>query len=164
MVTRVRHIADRYIEGTALRLREQKDEDGQTVFKLTQKLRNPAGGARQGLITSMYLTATEFATLANLEAKVLTKVRHSIPPFGIDVFEGRLSGLVAAEAEFHSGVEAASLALPSFIGPEISDDPRFTGGRLVRASREELKDWLRQYGIELNPKSGPAPPPDPDGT
>src|SRR3974390_2611150 len=106
VVTRVRLIEDRYIEGTTLRLRRQRDDDGQTVFKLTQKLADTAVGARQGLVTSMYLTATEFAVLANLPARVLIKSRHSVPPFGIDVFDGVLSGLVLAEAEFHSAVEA----------------------------------------------------------
>lgn len=154
MVTRVRHIEDRYIEGTTLRLRQQRDEDGQIVFKLTQKLAGPATGARQGMITSMYLSATEFATLRNRPAKVLTKSRHSLPPFGIDVLDGRLSGLVSAEAEFDSGEEAAALALPSFLGAEVSADPRFTGGCLVAVSREELKIWLAQYEIELKSETG----------
>jgi len=149
IVTRVRRIEDRYIDGTTLRLRQQRDDDGQIAFKLTQKLADKGAGARQELITSMYLTATEFGMLANLPAKVLTKSRHSVPPFGIDVFDGVLSGLVLAEAEFRSGVEVPTLALPTFIGPEVSDDPRFTGGRLAAVSREELKYWLTQYGIEL---------------
>jgi len=153
IITRVRHIEDRYIEGTTLRLRRQSDDDGQMVFKLTQKLADKAAGARQGLITSMYLTATEFGVLAALPAKMLTKSRHSVPPFGIDVFDGVLNGLVLAEVEFHSAVEVATLQLPSFIGPEVSDDPRFTGGRLVAVSQEELKNWVAQYEIELTPKA-----------
>ncbi|MGW3744351.1 hypothetical protein ACWD62_28140 [Streptomyces sp. NPDC005146] len=30
---------------------------------------------------------------------------------------------------------------------EVTDDPRFTGGRLVRASLSEVLDWLAEYGI-----------------
>jgi len=153
LATRVRRIEDRYIEGTTLRLRRQSDDAGQIAFKLTQKLGDKAAGARQGFITTIYLTGAEFGVLANLPAKVLTKSRHSVPPFGIDVFDGVLTGLVLAEAEFHSAVEAARLALPSYIGPEVSDDPRFTGGRLVAVSEEELKDWLAQYGIELKSRA-----------
>lgn len=150
VVTRVRHISDRYIEGTVLRLRQQSDDHGETIFKLTQKLPDKGGGARQGIITSMYLTNVEFSALAKLPARVLTKTRHSVPPFGIDVFDGVLSGLVLAEAEFSSAAEAAALVLPSFIGHEVSDDPRFTGGRLVSASRQELENCLAQRGIKLN--------------
>lgn len=150
IATRVRRISDRYIEGTTLRLRQQTDSEGQMVFKLTQKLQDKAVGARQGLITSMYLTKNEFGALAKLPAKVLTKTRHSLPPFGIDVFDGVLSGLVLAEAEFHSAPEASALALPSFIAHEVSDDPRFTGGHLVTVSRRELKDFLAEHGIKLD--------------
>jgi CYTH domain-containing protein len=150
-VTRVRRISDRYIEGTTLRLRWQQDGESQAVFKLTQKL--PGGTARgqQGLITSMYLTRQEFDVLAKLPAKVLTKVRHSVPPFGIDVFEGRLKGLVLAEAEFNSEAEGSALVLPSFIVAEVSVNTRFTGGNLIAASREELEKWLAEYGVRLNP-------------
>jgi CYTH domain-containing protein len=150
VVTRVRRISDRYIEGTTLRLRQQSDSHGPTVFKLTQKLGDKADGARQGLITSMYLTNVEFSVLANLPAKGLTKTRHSVPPFGIDMFDGVLTGLVLAEAEFNSPEEAAALELPPFIGHEVSEDPRFTGGYLATASRRKLENWLAQYGIKLN--------------
>jgi CYTH domain-containing protein len=150
-VTRVRRICDRYIEGTTLRLREQSEGGNDTVFKLTQKVPQQAIGARQGLITSMYLTRDEFAVLAKLPAKVLVKARHSMPPFGIDLFEHALSGLVLAEAEFSSAEEAAQLPPPSFLVQEVSGDLRFTGGRLVAASREELRSWLYEFGIDLNP-------------
>jgi CYTH domain-containing protein len=33
---------------------------------------------------------------------MLNKVRYSVPPLGIDVFEGTLEGLRLAEAEFNS--------------------------------------------------------------
>jgi CYTH domain-containing protein len=64
-----------------------------------------------------------------------------------DVFEDRLAGLVIAEAEFDSAADAASLALPPFILHEVSEDDRFTGGRLCEATREELRAWLFEYGI-----------------
>lgn len=146
-VTRVRRITDRYITGTNLRLREVVESEKHTVFKLTQKLRQQASGARQGLITSMYLSKEEFCVLAKLPARELSKARHSVPPFGIDVFEGELNGLVLAEAEFESAEEASRLTLPPFIIHEVTEDLRFTGGSLVSASREELQNWLKQYGI-----------------
>lgn len=149
-VTRIRRISDRYIEGTTLRLRHQSGGDGEDVFKLTQKIADGTGGGQQGLITTMYLTNDEFKLLATLPAKHLKKIRHSVPPFGIDVFEGILSGLMLAEAEFNSEAEASALVLPSFIFAEVSDDRRLTGGSLVTASGEELGKWLTEYGIRLN--------------
>lgn len=141
-VVRVRHITDHYIDGTRLRLREQRDDDGALQFKLTQKLPAPGDGAQQGYITTMYLSEDEYRTFAQLPAHILRKTRYSVPPFGIDVFADALAGLMLAEAEFDSSAAADALTLPSFIGREVTTDPRFTGGRLVRASRGELLSWL----------------------
>ena len=147
-VTRTRRILDRYIEGTRLRLRHMSDHDGE-IFKLTQKLPVDTQGARQGLITTIYLSRDEFGVLHKLPAKTLTKTRHSVPPFGIDVFADALQGLVLAEAEFHSAEEAAALAAPPFAVSEVTDDSRFTGGRLVSAAQEDLRRWLSEYGIDF---------------
>jgi len=146
-VLRIRHITDRYVDGTRLRLREQSDEGSSTVFKLTQKVPMRASGAQQGLITNMYVTKEEFGVLSQLSAQILSKVRYSVPPFGIDVFEGTLEGLVLAEAEFDSPAAAAALTLPPFITREVTEDDRFTGGQLVHASRQDILTWLLEYGI-----------------
>lgn len=108
-----------------------------------------AGGARQSLITTIYLSQEEFCVFAKLPAKVLSKSRYSVPPFGIDVFEGELNGLVMAEAEFDGADGASGLKLPPFLAHEVTEDYRFTGGSLVSVSRQELQDWLRQYGIAV---------------
>jgi len=152
-VVRIRHIVDRYIDGTLLRLREQTDDGGSAIFKLTQKVPERAGGAQQGFITTIYLTEDEFRVLAHLSAKKLSKTRYSVPPFGIDVFEGALQGLRLAEAEFNSAAEAEDLILPSYILREVTDDDRFTGGQLVCASRQNVEEWLTEYGITLSGRS-----------
>jgi CYTH domain-containing protein len=119
----------------ALRLREPSEDNSPVVFKLTRKLPKRANGAQQDLITCMDLTQHEFCALAQLSAKQLNKTRYSVPPFGIDVFEGTLEGLFMAEDEFDSAADAATLALPSFFLPEVSADDRFTGDRLACASQ-----------------------------
>ena len=149
-VVRIRHITDRYINGTLLRLREQADDGSPAIFKLTQKIPARASGAQQGLITNIYLTEDEFRLLAQLPAKMVSKVRYSAPPFGIDVFEGALQGLVLAEAEFNSAAEADALIVPDFILDEVTDDERFTGGQLVCASRPNVEKWLAEYEITLS--------------
>jgi len=87
--------------------------------------------------------------LGQLSARKICKTRYSVPPFGIDVFEGALEGLVLAEAEFDSAADADSLTLPSFIRQEVSTDGRFTGGHLACASRQDIQTWLLEYGIRL---------------
>jgi CYTH domain-containing protein len=95
----------------------------------------------------MYLVELEFRVLAQLPAKTLRKTRYSVPPFGIDVFEGVLEGLIMAEAEFDSAEDADALTIPPFLSREVSEDGRFTGGKLVCASRQDVERWLSEYGI-----------------
>ncbi len=147
-ITQTRRIVDHYIEGTKLRLRQMSDRDSE-IFKLTQKVPAETPGARQGVITTIYLAKEEFEVLLKLPARVLKKTRHSAAPFGIDVFGYAMDGLVLAEAEFSSAQEAAALAVPPFAVSEVTDDVRFTGGNLVSATREDLRRWLAEYGIKL---------------
>ncbi|MBV9303658.1 MAG: hypothetical protein JOY62_03555 [Acidobacteriaceae bacterium] len=134
-------------------MRHQIDNHRSTAFKLTQKIPSPEKGAQQGFLTTIYLNEDEFRILVELPAKELKKTRYSIPPFGIDVFEDSLTGLILAEAEFESAEEEHSLILPPFIVHEVSEDIRFTGGQLVNASRNEVHDWLLEYGVKLSGSS-----------
>jgi CYTH domain-containing protein len=146
-VTARRVITDRYVVGTRLRLRRADFADGRCELKLTQKVPLRRPGAVQGLITNTYLSPAEYHVLASLPAALLSKTRFSVPPLGVDVFDGRLQGLVLAEAEFTSDTEAQSFVPPAECVAEVTDDARFTGGRLVQTSRQELLGWLAEYGL-----------------
>ena len=148
-VHRTRRITDYYLENTTLRLRIQVDDDNSPVFKLTQKIAEPGAGAQQGWITTMYLAEQEFLTISQFPSRRIDKIRYSVPPFGIDVFEGALEGVILAEAEFDSAVSADALVIPSFILREVSEDLRFTGGKLVRTSRDGLATVLNEYGVRF---------------
>lgn len=148
-IARVRRITDRYIEGTNLRLREEREEGHPAIFKLTQKIPEPGEAAQQGYITTMYLNRDTHERLTELAARVLAKIRYSVPPFGVDVFEGVLDGLVMAEAEFESAAEAEALVVPDFVLREVSGDPRFSGGVLAGACRRDVEIWLAGYGVKL---------------
>ncbi|MGW0084308.1 hypothetical protein [Streptomyces sp. NPDC003393] len=146
-VTVSRLIVDRYLIGTRLRLRRADFSDGRCELKLTQKVPVSRPGATQGLITNTYLSPAEYRVLAALPAHVMAKTRLSVPPLGIDVFDAPLQGLVLAEAEFTTDEEAQSFTPPAECVAEVTEDARFTGGRLVRTSRRELVDWLAEYGL-----------------
>lgn len=47
------------------------------------------------------------------------------------MFEGALAGLVMAEAEFPDAQAMAAWPMPDFALREVTDDIRYTGGRLV---------------------------------
>jgi len=146
-VLRVVDIDDRYLDGTRVRLRRQAERGGETIYKLTQKVpaRGPHG--EQGTLTTFYLSPEEHDVFAALPGARLRKTRMSIAPYGVDVFAGPLEGLVLAEAEFASAKEAAAFVPAAFCVVEVSDDPRFTGGSLVRASRDDVGAWAAEYGV-----------------
>lgn len=146
-VTATRMITDRYLVGTRLRLRRAEWPDGSCELKLTQKVPVARPGAVQGLITNTYLSPAEYDLLASLPAAVLSKTRFSVPPLGVDVFDGPLQGLVLAEGEFTTDEEAQSFVPPPECVAEVTDDARFTGGRLVETSRQDLLQWLAEYGL-----------------
>ncbi|MER6957424.1 hypothetical protein [Streptomyces sp. NPDC000618] len=146
-VTVTRLITDRYLVGTRLRLRRAERADGGCELKLTQKVPVARPGAVQGLITNTYLSSAEYDLLASLPAATLSKTRFSVPPLGVDVFDGPLQGLVLAEAEFTTDEEAQSFVPPPECVAEVTDDARFTGGRLVETSRSDLLRWLAEYGL-----------------
>jgi CYTH domain-containing protein len=147
----VREIEDRYFPGTRLRLRfvRAAGSPAETEYKLTQKIPFDERGAVQGLITNTYLSQIEYELLAQLPGDVLRKTRHSVPPLGVDTFGPPLDGLVLAEAEFATDDELSAFAPPDHMVSEVTADERFTGGRLARTTRDELRAWLAEFGLEI---------------
>ena len=140
-------ITDRYVKGTHLRLRRSEFGD-RTERKLGQKA--------HGLITNIYVDEAEYDVLSALPANVLHKTRSSIPPFGVDVFEGALAGLVMAEFEFDTDEEMVAFEPPAWAVADVSNDIRFTGGRLVTTTADGLRALLAEFS--LDPVAAPAPP------
>lgn len=149
-------ITDRYLIGTTLRLRHMADERGGHQYKFTQKIPAARPGPVQGLITNTYLSKAEYDLLAELPGTMLIKTRYSIPPFGIDVFAPPLHGLVLAEVEFDTDEAMLAFRPPSYVIAEVTEDQRFTGGRLATASREQLRSWLADCGIDADHRPDPA--------
>ncbi|MFE9127279.1 hypothetical protein ACFYOF_17980 [Streptomyces sp. NPDC007148] len=156
-MTTTRVITDRYVVGTRLRLRRADFTDGRCELKLTQKVPVPQPGAVQGLITNTYLSPAEYDVLAPLPAAVLSKCRFSVPPLGVDVFDGHLQGLVLAEAEFTSNKEAQSFMLPAECVAKVTDDTRFTGGSLSEPPGRSCSDgWPNTGSIQKAPRIRPS--------
>jgi adenylate cyclase len=74
------------------------------------------------------------AMLAEFCANAVDKVRHHVPfdgrDFEIDEFLGDNAGLVVAEIELEHA--DAPFARPSWLGAEVTDDPRYYNVNLVR--------------------------------
>ncbi|WP_339913041.1 hypothetical protein [uncultured Brevundimonas sp.] len=134
---RAEAIEDLYIDDSRLRLRRVTPVGGgEPILRLSKKA-DLAPDKR--LITTLYLTAREFALFEGLPGKVLRKTRHYYAAddvtLSVDRFEGPLAGLFLAEVEFADDAAMAAWPDPVFAGPEVTDDLRYTGGELVRAGR-----------------------------
>lgn len=152
-----RTIEDRYLVGTRLRLRHVAG-DGHEVFKLTQKVRVRDEDPSDLLITNLYLTEHEYAGLCCLPSKDISKTR-SVHPLGehdlvVDVFHGRLGGLRLAEVQLTD--LDAKLALPAWVGHEITHDDRFSGGGLAFAADDELRALLAGLPAGRNKRAADA--------
>jgi CYTH domain-containing protein len=142
-------ITDLYFTDTRMRLRrtvEVMRAGTSSYYKLTQKIPHPSAGP--GLITTFYLEDAEYQVLRSLPSAGITKTRYSIPPLGIDVFSGSLTGLVLGEAEFESAEQEAHFQIPVDSAAEVTTDIRFTGGRLAHMVRSDLFALLTDFGLE----------------
>ena len=77
------------------------------------------------------------ALLALCEPGVIEKVRHLVPvgqhTYEVDVFGGALDGLVIAELELDHEDEA--FERPTWLGAEVTGDPRYYNSALVSEGR-----------------------------
>ena len=135
LVVRTEAITDLYVTGARLRLREARPTDGSApMLRLSRKADLDI---HTRLITSIYLPEEEFAVLAtSLPGLRIRKLRHRLRcsdvAVCVDEFQAELHGLILAEAEFKSLEQLAAFPMPDFAVREVTDDPRFTGGYLVR--------------------------------
>ncbi len=135
-----REIEDTYLDGMSLRLRHVHAE-GESVYKLTQKVRPDPADPAVVAITNLYLTADEYGRLAELPGRTLRKTRSVHPPFVVDLFHGLVEGLRLAEVEVPDLL--APLELPAWLGREVTHDDRYSGGRLAQATAADVAALLR---------------------
>jgi CYTH domain-containing protein len=136
LVVRTEAITDLYVTGARLRLREARPTDGSApMLRLSRKA---DVDAHTRLITSIYLPEEEFAVLAaSLPGVRIRKLRHRLQraqevAMCVDEFQGELCGLILVEAEFKTLEQLAAFPKPDFAVREVTDDPRFSGGYLVK--------------------------------
>ena len=134
-VVRAEAIDDLYIDGTRLRLRRATPVGGgEAILRLSKKADL---APERRLITTLYLSPAEYALFEGLPGRLMRKTRHYYAGDGVtlsvDRFEGPLEGLFLAEAEFDDDAAMAAFPHPGFALREVTDDPRYTGGELVRA-------------------------------
>jgi len=132
---------DKYLSGTRLRLRVLTDSDrDRRIIKLTKKDESVSPYFRT--ISRILLSQSEYELLDGMEGHRIRKIRHYYNcldrVFSIDVFEGKLDGLVLCETESDSLDDLMSIEPPPFAQREVTVDSFFDGGNLCRTSNDEL--------------------------
>ena len=129
-VREVWEIADRYVDGARLRLREVRRPDGSVQRKLGHKVRlgdDPSEVA----CTSLYLDDAEWALLAQLPAHTLRKRRHHVHRDGLHLVVDELEdGTLLAEIDDGDTTPQAPPAWLEVIA-DVSDDEAWTGVALA---------------------------------
>jgi hypothetical protein len=149
-------ILDRYFRQSTLRLPRMRT--GSTVvYKLGQKVRHDPDRPSLVHMTNMYLTEPEFEFMGQLEGAVSVKTRWHWTVDGtmlsVDQFGGSLNGLVLAEREL--SLEETASDPPPLAVADVTEDDRFSGGRLALLNPTEAKGLLesvtRMTGLPANP-------------
>ncbi|MFL6373102.1 MAG: hypothetical protein ACJ73D_00400 [Pyrinomonadaceae bacterium] len=141
-----KHLHDRYIDHTRLRLRYLTNSDtGPQPCKLGKKYASRSPYKQP--IVGIELSRDETSLLEALPARTITKRRYYFHRrddiFSIDVFEEDLAGLVICEFEAESIDALMAVEPPDFLTVEVTNDIFFTGGSLCRITASELKEKLR---------------------
>ena len=141
-------ITDNYITGTRLRLRKSRwPATNEWTLKLTQKFTPQPPDFSRTLITSIYLNKYEYEVLSVFEANELRKNRypfeHEGRRYSVDVFLGRLRGLILAETDFDTDEEMDAFRPPPFAAADVTREELFTGGRLVHLTAEDIRRELK---------------------
>lgn len=76
--------------------------------------------------------------IGDLIEKTRYRVEYCDFVWEVDIFHGANSGLVIAEIELLHPDDV--FPLPSWIGPEVTDDPRYSNSAL---SRHPINDWCK---------------------
>jgi CYTH domain-containing protein len=143
-------IIDRYITGTRLRVRRMEALNGESVvYKLGQKYRSSSQGPGETTMTTIYLDEFDYGRLMELDGRELRKTRFPFEinglTFGIDRFEASLEGLVLAEIECRTLQEFKNLPAPAVEWVDVTEDVFFTGGSLVKLTREQFSEKMRLW-------------------
>ncbi|MBW2964595.1 hypothetical protein KY363_03990 [Candidatus Woesearchaeota archaeon] len=148
---RHKEIIDIYIPTNSvhptLRIRKSGDK-----YEITKKEPVEDDPSHQNEETTT-LTADEFDELnKNIEGKRTHKLRYYYPFQGktaeIDVFQGKLKGLVVIDFEFETMEEKDSFTMPDFCLADVTPEEFIAGGMVCGKAYDDLQKDLDRYGYK----------------
>jgi adenylate cyclase len=128
---RPEHIRQGYLtlEPVEVRIRSRAGRPHELTVK--------SGGGLSRAEVNIQLTADQFEELWPLVERSIEKERTPLElgdlTVEVDVYGGRLEGLVVAEVEFGTEPEALAFRPPAWFGTEVTNDARFRNAALAAA-------------------------------
>lgn len=130
-----------------LRVRQKGDS-----FVITKKNKIEEKASSVYLEESIELSPLEFAALEKIEGNRVSKTRYYFPykkqVAEIDVFSGKLEGLVLVDFEFKNSQDLKSFTMPDFCLADVSSETIIAGGVLCHKSIKSLANFLKSYSYK----------------
>ena len=130
-----------------VRLRQRDRE-----YEFTKKLPTEGSDASSHSEISVALTEVEFLALTDGKARRVEKSRCWGVIDGyrleVDIFKGRLKGLVLIEVEFPNRNAMRKFSMPTFCLADVTQEDFIAGGLLAGRSFGDIADKLKEYGYE----------------
>lgn len=130
-----------------LRIR-QKDN----YFELTKKFPKNSGDQSTHEEINLPIKGEEFDRLWPLAVRSLEKTRYFVPLLSglvgeLDVFHGKLAGLVFVEVEFISREQMGTFQPPDWFGADVTDEDFSVNSFLAGSSYNAVRDLISAKGI-----------------
>ncbi|MFT4532652.1 MAG: adenylate cyclase [Candidatus Saccharimonadales bacterium] len=130
-----------------LRLRKRDN-----YFELTKKLKLSPTDHSLHEETNIEITEDEYNILAPCSELVIEKKRYKVDIEGrsaeVDVFGGRLKGLVLIDFEFPSVTDRDAFSAPKYCLYDATQDKEISAGVLVGKSYSDMEEWLTTKGYK----------------
>lgn len=129
-----------------IRIRKSNDDYILTYKSKLGVEREDVGTAIMNHEVELPLTKEAYQTLREkIDGNLIYKTRYLIPledglTAELDIFEGKLKGLIFAEVEFPDEHTANQFTPPQWFGKELSSDKRFSNYKLSKLSCVEELD------------------------
>jgi CYTH domain-containing protein len=134
-------------------LRIRKNGDSFTITK-----KEPVEGEDSSIHVehSIKITKEEFEAFEKVDADIIEKKRYYYPYQGrvaeIDIFLGKLKGLVLVDFEFGNKEDLNNFKMPDFCLADVTQEDFVAGGILCHGSIELLSNDLKRFGYKKTEK------------
>ncbi|MBI2032133.1 MAG: hypothetical protein HYT09_00630, partial [Candidatus Levybacteria bacterium] len=121
-----------------------------SIFEITKKDQVLKGDFSRHIETTIKLTKEEFDELEVLKGKRTLKIRYFYEEkgvsFEVDIFKGKLKGLILVDIEFKNTKEMKNFTPPSWLLVEVTQEEFLAGGMLCGKSYGDIEERLKVFG------------------